>query len=60
MVKRIKQRGIGVLSYFVSDYTPYESSKKVFSEMYGSSAKFISVNELVPITKTLNELFLKK
>ena len=60
MVKRIKQRGIGVLSYFVSDYTPYESSKKVFSEMYGSSAKFIDVNGLVPITKTLNELFLKK
>jgi hypothetical protein len=60
MVKRIKQRGIGVLSYFVSDSTPYESSKKVFSEMYGRDAKFISVNELVPITKTLNELFLKK
>jgi hypothetical protein len=60
MVKRIKQRGIGVLSYFVSDYTPYESSKKVFSEMYGKDAKFISVTELVPITKTLNELFLRK
>jgi hypothetical protein len=60
MVKRIKQRGIGVLSYFVSDYTPYESSKKVFSEMYGKDAKFIDVNGLVPITKTLNELFLKK
>jgi len=60
MVKRIKQRGIGVLSYFVSDSTPYESSKKVFSEMYGPSAKFIDVNGLVPITKTLNELFLKK
>jgi hypothetical protein len=49
-----------VLSYFVSDYTPYESSKKVFSEMYGKDAKFIDVNGLVPITKTLNELFLKK
>jgi hypothetical protein len=60
MVKRIKQRGIGVLSYFVSDYTPYESSKKVFSGMYGRDAKFIDVNGLVPITKTLNELFLKK
>jgi len=60
MVKRIKQRGIGVLSYFVSDSTPYESSKKVFSEMYGKDAKFIDVNGLVPITKTLNELFLKK
>lgn len=60
MVKRIKQRGIGVLSYFVSDYVPYESSKKVFSEMYGKDAKFIDVNGLVPITKTLNELFLKK
>lgn len=60
MVKRIKQRGIGVLSYFVSDHVPYESSKKVFSEMYGSSAQFIDVNGLVPITKTLNALFLKK
>ena len=60
MVKRIKQRGIGVLSYFVSDHVPYESSKKVFSEMYGKDAKFIDVNGLVPITKTLNELFLKK
>lgn len=60
MVKRIKQRGIGVLSYFVSDYTPYESSKRVFSAMYGKDAKFIDVNGLVPITKTLNELFLKK
>ena len=60
MVKRIKQRGIGVLSYFVSDSTPYESSKKVFSEMYGKDAKFIDVNGLVPITKTLNQLFLTK
>lgn len=60
MVKKIKQRGIGVLSYFVSDHVPYESSKKVFSEMYGKDAKFISVNELVPITKTLNALFLSK
>jgi nitric oxide reductase activation protein len=60
MVKRIKQRGIGVLSYFVSDYTPYESSKQVFSKMYGKDAKFIDVNGLVPITRTLNELFLKK
>ena len=60
MVKRIKQKGIGVLSYFVSDYTPYESSKIQFKEMYGKNASFINVNEIVPIVKTLNELFMTK
>ena len=51
-------RGIKVLSYFVSDYQVSEHVN--FKKMYGKSSKFIDVTNVAQITKTMNELFLKK
>ena len=34
--------------------------RKNFRKMYGKSSKFIRVDEITDLAKTLNELFLKK
>jgi nitric oxide reductase activation protein len=62
MVNQIREMGINVMAYFVgSDYGRGESSSQAkFKKMYGSDSRFIDVTQVVPITKTLNELFLKK
>ena len=63
MVNQIREMGINVMSYFVSDGSGSSwggSSKDKFKQMYGSDSRFIDVTQIVPITKTLNELFMKK
>jgi len=60
MVRKMKDQGINVMAYFVSDYE-HNSSRDKFKRMYGDdSSRFIDIQNIVPITKTLNELFLKK
>ena len=59
MVKKIKEQGVKVMAYFVSDYE-HDSSKRKFKVMYGEDSRFININDIIPITKTLNELFLTK
>jgi hypothetical protein len=59
MVNKMKGQGINIMSYFVSDYD-HQSSKDKFKRMYGDDSRFIDIENIVPITKTLNELFLKK
>jgi hypothetical protein len=59
MVKKMKEQGINMMAYFVSDYDS-ENSKRKFKRMYGEDSRFIDIENIVPITKTLNELFLKK
>jgi hypothetical protein len=59
MVKKIKEQGVKVMAYFVSDYE-HDSSKRKFKIMYGEDSRFININDIIPITKTLNELFLTK
>jgi len=60
MVKKMKEQGINVMAYFVSDYGASGSSETKFKRMYGEDSRFIDIENIVPITKTLNELFLKK
>jgi len=61
MVSLIKEKGIKVMSYFVADSGyGYGRSRDNFKTMYGSDSKFIDIQAVVPISKTLNELFLKK
>ncbi len=59
MVGQIKDMGIKVMSYFVGD-SAYGRSQDNFKVMYGSDSKFIDVKQVVPIVKTMNELFMKK
>ena len=60
-VKKIKELGIKVLSYFVAgrDYHNH-SSKERFISMYGTNAKFINVESVNEISKTMNKLFMEK
>ena len=67
-VNKIKQLGIEILSYFITDnYSDIIKSSvgdkslvENFRKMYGKNAKFISVNEINGLAKTLNDLFLNK
>jgi len=55
-VKKIRQSGVNVLSYFISDgYVGYDAQN--FRKMYGSDAHFIDVTELTPLAKSLNSKF---
>jgi len=62
VVKNIKSDGVGVLSYFVSDTfgNKYkEEAKENFIKMYGKDAKFIDINNISVVGKTINKLLLK-
>ena len=60
MVGQIKDMGIQIMSYFVGDRHGYGRSRDNFKVMYGNDSRFIDVKQIVPIVKTMNELFLKK
>lgn len=60
MVRKMKEQGINIMAYFVSDYGASGHSQNKFKRMYGEDSRFIDIENIVPITKTLNELFLKK
>ena len=60
MVGQIKDMGIQIMSYFVGDTHGYGRSRENFKVMYGNDSRFIDVKQIVPIVKTMNELFLKK
>lgn len=55
-VKKVRQAGVGVLSYFISDGY-YGSSKSYFEQMYGKDAEFINVDNMTQLAKTLNKKF---
>jgi NAD(P)H-hydrate repair Nnr-like enzyme with NAD(P)H-hydrate epimerase domain len=74
-VDKIRRLGVDILSYFIeedyghpTDVTPPIKTKSLndnpkralFRKMYGPSAKFIRVDEITDLAKTLNELFLNK
>jgi len=62
MINNIKKCGIRVLSYFVGSGSAKtdSASKRIFTESYGDSAKFIDVTSVNEISRTMNKLFLQK
>lgn len=58
MVERIRKEGIGVLSYFVSERKL--DRHEPFTRMYGKDARFIDINSVNDVSKTLNKMFLTK
>ena len=54
-VKSMTDKGIKVLSYFINDYEG--SNLDFFKKMYGPSAERISVDSLIPLSKSLNKMF---
>lgn len=69
-VDKIRQHGTEILSYFIEDSYPKGKKKpnhpeddvlyNNFKKMYGRSAKFICVENIIDLARTMNELFLKR
>ena len=59
VIKNIKKGGVNILSYFIQDEYNEKASNN-FKQMYGKDASFIDINNINEITKTLNQLLLKK
>ena len=51
MVKVMKNNGIKILSYFISEYS-YESDVAAFKSMYGNDAAFINPSNMMEVAKT--------
>lgn len=58
-VKKMKRRGIKVISYFIEDGY-YDSNHSIFDASYGSDAKYIDVTNVHQVSKTMNKVFLEK
>jgi hypothetical protein len=62
-VHDIKKKGVKILSYFIQTTTNDYREKELidnFKIMYGKEASFINPDNINEVTKTLNNLFLKK
>lgn len=65
-VDNMISRGINVLSYFISESSADaaalkgSSAGRIFIQSYGRSASFINVTNISDITKTMNNLLMKK
>jgi nitric oxide reductase activation protein len=57
-VEKIRNSGIRVLSYFVSDDD--DSTSEPFKKMYGKDARFVNINSLTEVVNTMNKLFMTK
>ena len=62
MVKKLKNRGVHILSYFISSYDHSRDSSEVgsFKTMYGDDASFINTKNMMEVAKTMNKMFLSK
>jgi hypothetical protein len=62
-VKKMMANGINILSYFITEYGgnfEHTSDWQVFKKCYGKDAKYVNVENMFEVAKTMNELFLKK
>ena len=62
MVKKIRNNGIKVMSYFISsgNYDYVGNDKQTFTRMYGNDAAFINPTNMMEVAKTMNKMFLAK
>lgn len=58
MVEQMRQRGIKVLSYFISDHRSFmdkaNPTNTAFRKMYGEDAQFVNVANATDVLRTLN------
>jgi len=63
-IKKMQSNGMHILSYFItemkSDRFEHSSDWQIFKESYGTDAKYVNVENMFEVAKTMNELFLKK
>jgi hypothetical protein len=62
VVNKIKKKNVKVLSYFISrNKNTYKTeTSECFRQMYGRDARFVDVDNINQVTKTLNKLFLSE
>ena len=63
VINLISKKRVNIMSYFIQSEANNNYRKEAenkFKLMYGKNARFVDVNNINIITKTLNELFLKK
>lgn len=56
MVNMMKEQGVKVLSYFISEYSGSEHTMVLFRKMYGDDAVFVNVSNAGEVLVTLNRL----
>ena len=62
-VKKMQGNGINILSYFITESSgnfEYSSDWQIFKKCYGNDAKYVNVENMFEVAKSMNELFLKK
>lgn len=70
-IDKIRNNGVEILSYFIENEFVQKTNKNItqaeldknplrqnFKKMYGKNAKFINVENILDLTKTINSLFL--
>ena len=60
MVKMMKNNGIKIMSYFISEGYRSENDENTFKRMYGRDASFIDCTNMMNVAKTMNDKFLQK
>ena len=55
----MRKKGIKILSYFISGME-VNTVNDSFRRMYGKASSNVNTTTLIPLTKTLNNLFLTK
>ena len=60
MVKQLRNNGIKILSYFISEGNYWRDEKTTFNKMYGKDAAFINPTNMMEVAKTMNKMFLTK
>ena len=60
MVKKMRNKGIKVLSYFIGSSYESNSTMSSFKTMYGRDSQFVNVTSVMEVAKTMNSKFLEK
>jgi len=60
MVKKIRERGIKVLSYFIGDGNGEDRYMEDFKRMYGKDSQFVDVTNVTAVSRSMNKKFLEK
>ena len=60
MVKMMKNNGLKIMSYFISDGYMSDSDRNTFGKMYGNDASFIDCTNMMNVARSMNQKFLQK
>ena len=59
VIRQYKKDNIGVLSYYIHDvWDKTQKAEGTFAKMYGKNAKYIDVNNISLVGKTINNMLL--